>query len=312
MTCNTCIPRVRSRSNSQSIQYSVCCHTNSGNKLNQLKDGASLDGRVSRMNLYYPKLCARHRIPSICSSETSQYRMKKARRYRSCMSNASDLASSVDLNEFKSSRSYTRKLSTSSSRTDVSLKASSSSKYLKVPRRSSKVYLPPTERLNIEEEKQKTKLVQANEDFVLLDVASPSKPVKTHKESLNKVHFHLNMTDDEDEDKKNDKISIQQESEQQSRKKPKSIDQEMVNKTPTVLSNSNILIENGNQIENERKNNRVIMETPNDVKQIAQLNTDNVGAINETKRNKPSMNEDKIEWDSYWDSLELNAVGEIK
>ena len=133
MTCNTCIPRVRSRSNSQSIQYSVCCHTNSGSKLNQLKDGASLDGRVSKMNLYYPKLCARHRIPSICSSETSQYRMKKARRYRSCMSNASDLASSVDLNEFKSSRSYTRKLSTSSSRTDVSLKVSSSSKYLKVP-----------------------------------------------------------------------------------------------------------------------------------------------------------------------------------
>ena len=239
--------------------------------------------------------------------------MKKARRYRSCMSNASDLASSVDLNEFKSSRSYTRKLSTSSSRTDVSLRASSSSKYLKVPRRSSKVYLPPTERLNIEEEKQKTKLVQANEDFVLLDVASPSKPVKAHKESLNKVHFHLNMTDDEDADNnKNDKISIQQESEQQSRKKPKNIDQEMANKTPTVLSNSNILIENGNQIENEKKNNRVITETSNDIKKIAKLNTDDVGEINEAKRNKPSMSEDKIEWDSYWDSLELNAVGEIK
>lgn len=92
-----------------SVKYSVCFYgtesvpSGSAAKISSVSD-------VGSANFYYPKLCPRHRVPSICSSETASatgYRQRKPKRARSYVS--SDVASSVDLNEFKSSKSYSRR-----------------------------------------------------------------------------------------------------------------------------------------------------------------------------------------------------------
>lgn len=135
---------------------------------------------VASANFYYPKLCPRHRVPSICSSETTSatgYRQRRPKRTRSYVS--SDVASSVDLNEFKSSRSYSRR------RKYFSLNEGSSSKLEQNSRRSLKSFT----KLNLQDTKLK------NSDMF------------DFKSKPNRVHFHLHDGESESDTEKLGNIS---------------------------------------------------------------------------------------------------------
>jgi patatin-like phospholipase domain-containing protein 2 len=206
VTCNLC---PRSRSNSQSkgsgIQFSVCYHSNGSiNKNNnneQIEKSNSIyekqtkcsdtSSHTSKMSgLLYPKLCARHRVPSICSSEASHYRdLRKSRRTRS--SNGSDLASSVDINEFKSksSRYYARQNSGGSDQLQQHQQQNNRKPHLR----------PSKKDRSSQNDDNKLKLFMVNEqaDNIVLPSANST------------VHFHLNIntpltsTDEEGETESN-------------------------------------------------------------------------------------------------------------
>ena len=203
VTCNLC---PRSRSNSQTkgagIKFSVCYHNNgSTNKLTELIDRSPYEtqtkfsdtsSHTSRLSApYYPKLCARHRVPSVCSSEaTSHYREK--RRSRRTTSNGSDMASSVDANEFKSksSRYYPRKNSSSDvlkNGQESIGRNNSSSKQLRLSNKalsngssSYRRFLSVGDRPHQDDDRQKAKLFMVNEQNLCeTDSLVPAVPVKS-------------------------------------------------------------------------------------------------------------------------------------
>ena len=352
VTCNLC-PRSRTNSQSKgSIQFSVCYHGNGGSssKLSQLKDkpshenkgGKSSDSssRTSRLStMYYPKLCARHRVPSICSSEaTSQY-MRKSRRTTSYASNNSDLASSVDINEFKSksARFYSRRNTQSSSSIISTDNNKVSSRHLRVPSRSAsgstnesnifKRNLSSFDKPYTDDEKQKQKLLMVNEQSSMdVDIVMREKSTKnkSQRENGNRVHFHLNSitltsTDEEDE-LPIEKVSFNN--------KPTVDLNEDKNEDAEYQNNTNVTIQeipnestmNNDAplkpiIENSGSNNQIPASKPINIKQSPTGNkqlmlTYEPGSTNPRPSNK---NGAPLEWDNdpYWDNLELNAVGKI-
>ena len=198
-----------------SIQFNVCCHENSNEKGvtdgdNQVRsyEEYSSDTRSLKLhNIYYPKMCARHRVPSICSSETGQLQYKrKARRNRSYASNQSDLASSVDLNEFKSCKSFARRKAASS---HLALFTESNSAGDRQELRSPKRNL--SERLdNSKQIKFNNKIVE-NDSLNLTrsnnNSASNNKSAKA--QNGNRVHFNLS----DNEENANDHVIAQSTSE---------------------------------------------------------------------------------------------------
>lgn len=201
--------------NQNSIQITVCNHSSSQtNSISSLSNGTqggvlntvnSLDAAKHNHSLspmYYPKLCARHRVPSVCGSESGQQQLnnlRKSTRNRSYTS--STVASSVDLNEFKSSRSsYSRKRT----------KTSKSSNELTVPNHlrrnntsqilnnsvSSSAFKPNNKLdklLNIEELPLPNGTIMDPPD-IIIDSSRADISHKSSKDgSPNRIHFHLDL-----------------------------------------------------------------------------------------------------------------------
>jgi len=268
----------------------------------------------------YPKLCARHRVPSVCSSEaTSHYRDK--RKSRRTTSNGSDLASSVDANEFKSksSRFYSKKNNNSNGGlkdTQESTGRNGSNKQMRLTSRtvsgssngSSRYgrYLSADDWSNQEDNKKNSKLFMVNEQNMcesdsLVPAAVPAVKCRGSKENSNRVHFHLNpnptLKSTDEEDECDNSIAHKKDNQHQ--------------QFATVNNSSN-----------ENKNFS-IKELPNEtnesssIKPVDDLNGAKNGANNfkKTSRHPNNGSKDKngMEWDNdaYWDNLELNAVGQI-
>ena len=322
MTCNLC---PRSRSNSQTkgagIQFSVqaCYHSNSSvNKHNELMDDSNYEmqtkfsdtsSHTSRMSaMYYPKLCPRHRVPSVCSSEaTSHYRDRRSRR---TTSNASDLASSVDINEFKSksSRFYTRKNNSSGVLKNFQEGSRSSSGGNKHARGSTKTnasapsipwnyrrYLSVGDKSHQEDEDKQTLFTVNQHDVANPDSTANALKLKNPKETSNRVHFHLNakaLTSTDEEDEASAENTLEKRDNQSSHAPNMSIRE----------------VANESNFSNESTKNE---ESPQPTSAMP-VNTKN--ATNEkTYKSSKSIDKNGLEWDNdaYWDNLELNAVGQI-
>jgi hypothetical protein len=299
------------------------------NKLNELIKTSPYEAQTkfsdtsshtSRMSAY-PKLCARHRVPSVCSSEaTSHYRDK--RKSRRTTSNGSDLASSVDANEFKSksSRFYSKKNNNNNNNSNGGLKdtqesigRNGSNKQLRLTNRtvsgssngSSRYgrFLSAEDWSNQEDSKKNSKLFMVNEQNMcesdsLVPAAVPAVKCRGSKENYNRVHFHLNP---------NPTL--------------KSTDEEDECDTSIAQKNDNHhLFATVNNSSNENKNFS-IKELPNEtsesssIKPVDDLNGAKPNNLKKTSRNSNNASKDKngMEWDNdpYWDNLELNAVGQI-
>lgn len=254
------------------VKYSVCYYgtesvpSGSVTKISSVSD-------VGSSNLFYPKLCPRHRVPSICSSETASatgYRQRKPKRARSYVS--SDVASSVDLNEFKSSKSYSRR------RKYYSLNEGSTANFNpnKLGQKSRKS-MKSLEKLNVDD----TKL--NNSDLF------------GYKSKPNRVHFHLH-----------------DESESDTEKIVGDLSKSNLNKNP-ALENTSVLQNKAydkisKDFGNQTPNISLINEDTNNNTDICSLPSTtatelNVPTDNYFKKDKDEKyDNNNLDCDSYWDS----------
>lgn len=263
--------------------------------------------------LYHPKLCARHRVPSICSSETggatslnsAQFKLRKSRRNRSYVSNTSDLASSVDLNEFKLSKShsYSRRRKYFSESSNPNIQSLNKKAIPLRPKRSNK----SLERMNLLDKSEE----EINlEDKMKIFINSQDSNAKSQRETSNRVHFHLsNNTDDENDDSRdlNSKVASNE-----------SINfiSESNNDKMFTSSSNNMLIEPYNDFNIKGP---IVTEPPDDNdNEYNPRSNDNIVHLSpiSTPISMPNLNasnnsERPMEWDSYFDNLELNALGRV-
>ncbi|CAF0713096.1 unnamed protein product [Brachionus calyciflorus] len=267
VSCKLCnFGRNAGSSLTSGIPYSVCHHGSAIESLTKISnvDSTSDASRLS-VNMY-PKICPRHRVPSICSSETasmSSYRYRKPKRNRSYIS--SDVASSVDLNEYKSSRSYTRRKKYNSLNEDSTASLKKLSQKSKKSNRSLDKLTNSDEKLDKHEFKPKTK-----------------------------VHFHLNDESESDTENK-DHIKSNE--------------------------NVNLVTEDNGKVQETSSMNKIIRNYSKNgkIQKIVSLDEDtnnNNNDICPPGQLRPEHNNgfkytDNLEWESYWDNLELNAIGRV-
>lgn len=278
VTCKLCVPRRLSKSNSnnQNIQIKICCHSNANKMIcndSESEKNGSIGVHQHQHTLSYPKLCARHRVPSVCSSE-GFYKYKN--RGNSSVGNQT----TADLNEFSStSKLRTRRKKTLS---NSSRNQSESSFKLGTSKRNSS----RNDKLNLDDEPTK-----------LFDV---SKPNKTHS----KVHFHLNTEEDMDETKlhhdnnrSTDSLIIND-----------NVKSDVIKKTNLNTDYSNTLrnltddIKTANQFNCSKKDNEFSMDKSNDTKLLD-------GSTSSTITNEDDSKSSKL--DSYWEKFESNVFGNI-
>lgn len=351
VTCKLCVPMsgmsVNSKGSLEGIQFNMCHHgsenlmikdriINEDEKMSSCDDKSSnnvtsLNSSRAFSNPYVPKMCPRHRVPSICSSETggpgsslngNQLRLRR-RRNRSYVSNTSDVASSVDLNEYKSAKAYSysrrRKYD---SYNEGSIADSDSTKRLSYSK--SRKSFKSFDRLSLENKNENMEL--NNKIQMLLNSQESICKTTTQPESnktsttTTRVHFHLNhQSDDENVSKENNS-------------------QVASNEPINYVSDSNKIVNTNFVLFNESRNEQDSSYNSQETGPIVtEPDDDDEDEIKTSKLNKRRSNSDlshlrsrknlnstsdmddhdtnaigdSIEWESYFDSLELNAIGRV-
>jgi hypothetical protein len=366
------------------------CYQRPINNLNTTTTGpATADGFISNLNansedmlghknihtpsqsslLYFPKMCARHRVPSVCSSETaSRYtapslmrRIRKNTFSHASNQSAAELTSSVDLNEFKSHRSaifYKRKRSISqmhySTSTSNAINAQkninrpqascSTSSFKPIKDDFSKKMLMADSTCRINEENSANTLTRSNAKVNEVDSLAASSArlnrLNTNKPNAGHVHFHLNGDEEiphlnenahgsintsEDPNNCNNghyyNLSIRRASLQ-----PPNQHNTLVHKQTTQTNGSTVIgpvspsmtsklgnnITTVSQLAKSVTVNSIAIENNQQDKAIDKSQPNAVDTIHQSKQiDSPSEAKNKFAWDTYWDSLELNALGKL-
>ena len=198
-------------SSTNSMHQLLESHQYSSSKLSEMHMHKS----CSRNQFYFPKICPRHRVPSVCSSDAGNINefsypgSRKSRRSRSHLS-GSEVASSVDLNEFKISKSYfLKKKKPSSNKSQISSSVPNKA-FQKMPVMAAangyKKVTPP-KKLSSEFVKLQQQTEEATKtahfttsNAIKINVSNNSLVSRSKKEGVPRVHFHLANTTDEDDD----------------------------------------------------------------------------------------------------------------
>ena len=281
VTCKLCVPNTQRISGNQNFQIKFCYHANNNKNNNMNNDHSTTyddfasehtDSVHNHNLLSYPKLCARHRVPSVCSSEG----VHNHKRYRS-RNTSSTGNQTADLNDFMSTSKLRSRRKRTFSRQSEHLDKINSTLTNKQHRISNR---KSSEKLSLEEESLNN-----------LKTNSESS-VRVTKHS--KVHFHLNEEDAEE-------VKLTPKEEVTITEIPLDIQ-----KTGTVC-----VFKTSNS-----KTDYLISNLTDDIKSANQLSclpkpTTNLKSLNMSSSSSVNNEEAKLGWDSYWDKLELNVLGNI-
>ena len=277
--CKLCLPRRNSRTN---LQHH-CSHG-----LSKCDDP---DTRHSHGSVSQPKLCARHRVPSLCGSETTS-RLSGGRQYarsRSYASNNSEATSNADLDDLDESTNLFIKR-----RRDMRLKSGSFSSF-----RTSR----SSRRLKSDRQSYADSLNNMN--TLTLEVNS-FKAMRTHKESTNRVHFHLNQSDDEAQPIEHPETQVElieaphyanlaldmlENLTDDSKSAKQLFKLDLPQEVQFDVDSSELDLTGDTEPLNDRS------ESAGELKLELSINLDN------------SDSTGKIGWDTYWDRLESNVLG---
>jgi hypothetical protein len=294
VTCKLCLPSNNRRnksssSSSQNFQIKFCYHSNSSNKNSNNNnnnnnsngyDEETNDEHADHVHSHdlmtssYPKLCARHRVPSVCSSD---HKMATYRSRAGTSSNGNQ--TTADLNDFNSSS----KLNSKRTRRKRTYSRNHAAEAL--IRANSSLVLSKQQRLK---NKSSEKLELENDQDNRVNSESSSKSNKTHS----RVHFHL--SDNETETKQVKKSS----------------DTDLANKLEAYTSSDStdhLLMLN----DNSNNNNKKVNYSNNLTDDIKSANQFNSGCS--AKQDETDSKSSRIGWEdsAYWDKLELNVLGNI-
>ena len=222
VTCKLCLPKSRRNSNGQvqNAQYNACHHNESN--LNFLENISDSKSSLTSFKSHSMKLCARHRVPSVCGSESGRGSLRKARSH-SHISNRSDLASSTDLSEpntqtssqhFLNRRTRLSSLQNLRNALNTNTRSNRSKSF-----RSSNNNLTNLE-ANESSIQNKMLLIAAKNAASAVALASSNVSFqsnlqssirhKTHKDFPNRnVHFHLNKNEDDLRERPNKYLKIE-------------------------------------------------------------------------------------------------------
>ncbi len=282
VTCKLCVPS-ENISSSQNFQIKFCYHANKTN--NSIKnehttfddfESEHTDSVHNHNMLSYPKLCARHRVPSVCSSEGDH----NHQRYRS-RGTSSTGNQTADLNDFMSSSKLRSRRKRTFSRNHSEhldkINSNFASKHRSSNRKSS-------EKLSLEEESLNN--LKTNSE-------------SSHRSSKHsKVHFHLNEDDAEE-------AKIMPKEEVSNLESP--LDSQKTG-TLCVFKKSNSKTDYSiNNLTDDIKSANQLNCMPKQTTNTKSLNMSSSSSINNEEDSKSS----KLGWDSYWDKLELNVLGNI-
>lgn len=191
--------------------------------------GASISSSTNNNQFYFPKICPRHRVPSVCSSEASfsqrnnnssnsntpsqknflavvSRRTSKSRGGQRARMNysGSDVASSVDLNEFKLSNAFFTK-NRSKSR-QQQLKKSEACFSSSLPARTSDTYRKASSPKSPPKTIVEKTICEADLDTINKYHASSSAIQITKQQGKKLVHFDLDVSGTSSDD--DEKVSV--------------------------------------------------------------------------------------------------------
>ena len=211
----------------------------------------------------------------------------------------------------------------------------SSNRHLRVPSRNTscsssasfKRYTSVPERPYVDEEMRQKQLVMVNESNQM-EVDSTSGAVlpmksKIHRESGNRVHFHLNSntltSTDEEEEPTSDRpmaphiVPLNKFNESLHQQDSQHFIREISNES-NFTSDANMAVAKQPVVEQPVNASFQTPSKPINIKQSVNTNeSKQMIAANTNNKSNKTNTKNGLEWDNdpYWDNLELNAVGKI-